>query len=188
MVQITQRLYWIIFIFPFLLMACNGQEQPVYSTISEAALQTGDTIPLPTEETILTISGKIGTTNKDDSIVMDIPTIESVGQVAYTVMDPFKDEEIAYTGVLLSDLLAVWQVSDSATTLHLTALNDYQVEVPIQMIQDYPIIYALQADGTYMSVSDKGPAMLVLPYDDYEFERPGSDSYWIWQIKSIEVN
>jgi hypothetical protein len=56
------------------------------------------------------------------------------------------------------------------------------------MIHDYPIIYAMQADDVYMSVSDKGPAMLVLPYDDYEFERPSADAYWIWQIKSIEVN
>jgi hypothetical protein len=189
MYKLAKRLFWMFLIsLLFLLSACNRQDQPIYDTISEASLHAGDTIPLPNQETILTISGNIGTSNQEDQIVMDIPTIESVGQVAYTVMDPFKDIDITYTGVLLNDLLDVWQVSDTATSLHITALNDYQVEVPIQMIHDYPIIYAMQADDVYMSVSDKGPAMLVLPYDDYEFERPSADAYWIWQIKSIEVN
>jgi len=70
----------------------------------------------------------------------------------------------------------------------MTALNDYTVDVPIALIRDYPIIFAMQADGEYMPVSDKGPAMLVLPYDDFDFERPSSDAYWIWQIKSIDIN
>jgi hypothetical protein len=183
-----QLLLIIFFLSLFLFTACNNETEPVYTTISAATLMPGDPIPTPTEDIILTVTGKIGTTNEADRIVMDIPTIESLGQVEYTVMDPFKDVEITYTGVLMSTLLDLWQISPEATTLRMTALNDYTVDVPISLVRDYPVIFAMQADGEYMSIADKGPAMLVLPYNHFEFERPSSDSFWIWQIKSIDVN
>ena len=189
MIKIAQqRSLIILFALPFIFSACGGQDEPVYSTISEATLTTGEVIPVPSEEIILTVTGNVGTSNEADHIIMDIPTIEAAGLVEYTVMDPFKEEEVTYTGPLMSDLLDLWQIAEDAETLEMTALNDYRVNVPIELIRDYPIIFALQADGAYMPVSDKGPAMLVLPYDDYDFERPSSDAYWIWQIKSIHVN
>ena len=188
-----QRTRHQLFIFLFLILplvsyACNSKTESVYTTISEATLSTGDPIPTPSEDIILTVTGNIGTSNETDQIVMDIPTIESLGQVEYTVLDPFKDEEIIYTGVLMSDLLDLWQISEDATNLQMTALNDYTVDVPISLIREFPVIFALQADGQYMPIADKGPAMLVLPYNHFEFERPSSDAYWIWQIKSIDVN
>lgn len=175
-------------ILPFASHACNSKTEPIYTTISEATLSAGDRIPTPSEDIILTVTGKINTTNQEGQIVMDIPTIQSLRQVEYTVLDPFKDEEITYTGVLMSDLLDLWQISEDAVTLQMTALNDYTVDVPIALIREFPVIFALQANGQYMPVADKGPAMLVLPYDHFEFERPSSDAYWIWQIKSIDVN
>jgi hypothetical protein len=38
-----------------------------------------------------------------------------------------------------------------------------------------------------MPISTRGPAMLVFPYNDFDFDRAVYDNYWIWQIKSIEV-
>lgn len=181
------RLHLVAAFVLFIFAACSGPEQPVYQTITEATLKAGEPIPLPNDEIILTVTGDIGTTNQGEQIVMDIATIESVGQVEYVVLDPFRDEEVTYSGVLMNDLLDLWQVAAEAETLHMTALNDYQVDVPIELIHDYPIIFALQADGVYMPITEKGPAMLVLPYDHYDFERPSADAYWIWQIKSIDI-
>lgn len=188
MQNIRQCLILVVFLLPLFMIACNDTTEPAYTTISEGTLRPGDPIPTPAEAGILTVTGNIGTTNEANKIVMDIPTIESVGQVEFTVMDPFKDVEITYTGVLMSDLLDLWQISEGATTLRMTALNDYTVDVPISLLRDYPVIFAMQANGEYMSIADKGPAMLVLPYHQFEFERPSSDSFWIWQIKSIDVN
>jgi hypothetical protein len=159
----------------------------VYSIVSETTLQPGSEIPAPTGEPILTVTGKIGTTNVDDSIQMDMETMESLRLVDYTVTDPFENREITYRGPLMSDLLALWQVADDATTLHTVALNDYAVDVPISDLRQYPVIFALQADGEYMPVSTRGPAMLVYPYDDFEFEPSVYNDYWIWQIASIDV-
>ena len=180
------------FIMPIalILTACSTaapNPASVYTRVTEATLQAGDPIPAPEERIILTVTGKIGAANEDEHIVMDLATLEMVGLVEYTVIDPFKEEEISYRGPLMSDLLDVWQVSEDATVLDILALNDYRVEVPISDLRQYPVIFALQADGEYMAVEERGPAMLVYPYNDYEFERPLYDAYWIWQIETIDV-
>lgn len=173
-----------------LLAACAPASAPagetVYTRVSEATLQPGDPIPAPQGDVVLSISGLVNAAGGEE-ITMDLAALEAAGLVDYTVEDPFLHRQVTYRGPLLSELLDLWQVDSAATTLHIVALNDYSIEVPIAMARDYPLVFAIMADGEYMSIADRGPAMLVLPYDDFEFERPAADAYWIWQIKSIEV-
>jgi hypothetical protein len=174
-----------------LITACTSAEsdnEVVYTRITEASLKAGDAIPVAGGDVILTVTGNIGTSNVDESIQMDLATIESVGLVDYSVDDPFENTEIKYRGVLMSDLLAVWQVAEDATSLHVVALNDYAIDVPIADLRQYPVLFALQADGEYMPISTRGPAMLVYPYNDFEFDIAIYNDYWIWQIQFIEVN
>jgi hypothetical protein len=161
----------------------------VFTTVGQAALKKGDSIPVPKDDVILTVTGLTETRNveADKSIQMDLKTLESIGLVEYTVTDPFERKEITYRGVLMSDLLDVMQVSSTAKTLHMVALNDYSIDVPLEDMRKYPVIFALQADGEYMPVSTRGPAMLVYPYDDFTFDQSIYNDYWIWQIASIDV-
>lgn len=161
----------------------------VYTTITQATLKKGDPIPAPVGDVILTVTGSTETRNvdADKSIQMDLVTLESVGLVDYTVNDPFDKKEITYRGVLMSTLLDVLQVPSTATTLHIVALNDYAVDVPIQDMRDYPVLLALKSDGEYMPISTRGPAMLVYPYDDFTFDQAAYNDYWIWQIASMDV-
>lgn len=159
----------------------------VYTVIEKASLHPGDTIPQPAGATMLTVWGKIGTTNGDGIVQMDRATIEQVGVVEYSVKDPFSSTTIRYSGVLMRDLLALWQVPEDAQTVYLTALNDYAIDIPISDFYDYPVLFALQADGVYMEPDYQGPAMLVYPVDQYDFEVNQVKRNWIWQIKSIEL-
>lgn len=179
----------LIFLLLILISACASEPNfdTVYTRITEGTLNAGDEIPQPAEDVMLTITGQIGAPNEDESIVMDLPTIESLGIVEYSILDPFEEVETTYQGVLMRDLLDVWQVSDEASTLNMLALNDYRVEVPLDIVRDYPVIFALKQNGEYMKIDYRGPAMLVFPYAEYDFERPATDAYWIWQIKAIEV-
>lgn len=172
-----------------LLAGCPGRAEPApaYIRVTEPTLRPGEPIPLPVTEPIVTVTGKIGTSNQDGKIIMDRATVETVGLVDYTVLDPFKNVDVTYRGVLMQDMLDVWQVAEDATALEVLALNDYRAEVPIEQLRNYPVIYALQADGAYMPVDDKGPAMLVYPYNEFEFERPLTDAFWVWQIEEIHV-
>jgi hypothetical protein len=176
-------------LFLLVLAACNTSPNPatIYQKVTDAALKAGDAIPMPKADSVLVVSGKIGAKNSGDSIQMDLATIESVGLVDYKVTDPFEKRSTTFRGVLVSSLLDVWKVDQDATTLEMVALNDYKVDVPISDLRKYPIIFALQQDGQYMPVSTRGPAMLVYPYDHFQFDRQKYDDYWIWQIKSIKV-
>jgi hypothetical protein len=161
--------------------------EEVYTVVSPAALAAGAAIPLPQSEILLTVTGKIGATNQDGQIVIDLATIEAVGVVEYEVTDPFEARKIVYRGVLMRDLLAVWQVESSATQLHFVALNEYAIDIPIEEMHQYPILFGLQADGDYMQPDYRGPAMLVYPMDAYHLDPAVTTAKWIWQIKSIDV-
>lgn len=118
---------------------------------------------------------------------MDRATIERVGVVEYRVKDPFSGESVRYRGVLMRDLLELWQVDEDAQQVYLVALNDYAIEVPLSEFYQYPVLFALQADGVYMEPDTQGPAMLVYPVDQYTFDLAEVKRNWIWQIKSIAL-
>ena len=97
-------------IYPLLIVTVIGcSTQPkfdsVYTRLEPSILKAGSKIPQPQEEAILTVSGKIGAFNDNKNIIMDIPTIESIGLVEYTVEDPFEQEERTFTGVVMKELL-----------------------------------------------------------------------------------
>jgi len=187
----TPRSLFMLIILAFyalLAAACSpSSSTPIYTRVSDAKLKAGDTIPAPTGDIILTVTGNIGAKNTADSIVMDRDMIESVGQVEYKVTDPFDTKDYIYRGPLMSDLLDLWKASSEATTLEVTALDDYVVEVPIADMRKYPVLFALQRDGDYMPIATRGPAMLVYPYNNFTFDQVVYNDFWVWQIKSITV-
>jgi hypothetical protein len=180
-----------VFLVAVLLVATScfvtPESEEFYTVVTPATLKPGAPIPLPQAEPILTVTGKIGASNSQDALLMDRTTIEQAGLVEYTVTDPFEQRAIRYQGVLMRDLLELWQVSADAETVELTALNDYQITIPIADFRQYPILFALQADGAYMQPDYRGPAMLVYPVDHYEFDLVAIQRNWIWQIKAIQI-
>lgn len=173
----------------FLLTACATQSkfEDVYQVIAPATLKPGDSIPLPQGEPMLTVTGKVGAANSEQTILMDRATLEQTGTVEYTVTDPFEERPVQYQGILMRDLLALWQVPDDAETAHVVALNDYTIDIPLEDFRTYPVLFALQADGTYMEPDYRGPAMMVYPVDSYEFDPMAVQRKWIWQIKAIAI-
>ena len=128
-----------------------------YTTVSTQTLAAGDAIPAPEAKKILTVSGNISRTNSGDTAVFDTPTLEKLGVVRFTTETAWSDNPITFDGVLLSRLLDAIGADSGASTLKITALNDYAIDVPIEDARNWPTILALKADGKYMSVRDKGP-------------------------------
>lgn len=168
--------------------ATDAKFNDVYTQITPPQLQAGQPIPLPNSEPILKVTGRLGNTNQDDHIIMDRQTIESLGLVEYSVLDLFEQQNHIFRGVLMRDLLDLWQVDSQATTLNLKALNDYNIQVPIIWLKQYPVLFALQQDGENMQSDYRGPAMLVFPYQQFpSVSEFAEESYWIWQIAEINV-
>lgn len=160
---------------------------PFYTVVSEATLKAGDTLPAPTGDVILTVTGKVGVSNQNGAIVMDRAMIEAAGQIEYKVTDPFEELVYTYRGPLMSDLLKLWKVPADAVSVSVAALDDYIVEIPLVEFANTPAIFALQRDNQYMPMSTRGPAMIVFPYDNFQFNHQIFNDYWAWQIKSMEI-
>ena len=172
----------------WLLIACRQAEVTTYDMVREADLKPGDAIPSPTDETVLTVTGEITAINSGDSLSFDMATLERLGTVQYTVHDPWADADVTYSGVLVSDLLAVAGVSSSATSLHLTALDDYEVDIPIADTEKWPLLLATQTNGEYMTVADGGPSRIIYPYHAFpELDSPTNQNLWIWNVVTIEI-
>lgn len=180
---------WLCLVLLLFVTACASAPvfEQVYKIVSTATLQPGAPIPAPEQEVLLTVTGKIGIANSDNAIVMDRAALEQAGLVEYSVTDPFEERSILYRGVLMRDLLALWQVAADARTVRIRALNDYKIDIPIDDFRHYPILFALQADGVDLQPDYRGPAMLVYPLDQYEFDLIAVQRNWIWQIKTIDI-
>jgi hypothetical protein len=159
-----------------------------YREISAPSLSPGDPVPAPTGPVVLTMRGRIGTTNVDDSLQFDMETLERLGLVEYSIDDRLAEARVAtFRGVLLDRLLAVASVEPGATTLDATALNDYRVEIPVADAERYPVLVATSVDGQQMPVDRYGPLRVIYPYGAFDLEPPDADEKLIWQLTLIEV-
>jgi hypothetical protein len=150
-------------------------------------LAAASPLPAPAEKPILTISGKIATTNADGTAIFDRPMLEQLGMVSFQTTTPWYSGVTKFEGVPMVKLLA--EVGAKGTRLIVSALNDYSSEIPIEDFARYGVILALKRDGEYMPVRDKGPLFIVYPYDSApELKSQKFYSRSAWQVKSIEVD
>jgi hypothetical protein len=165
--------------------AANTQPSKDYEAVSEAMLKPGMAIPEPTGPVVLTVSGRIRSGNP---VRFDLATLESLGLIRFTTPTSWTTEPATFEGVLLSALLDVVGADPAATTLNLTALNDFESPTPIADGRKWPVMLALKRDGEYMSRRDRGPIWMIYPQHAYpEVGQREYFSRWVWQLKSIAV-
>lgn len=163
-------------------------EAAVYDIVSPGTLQPGSSVPLPTEPAVLTVRGRIGLAPMETTVTFDIPTLERLGLIRFATPTAWTDGLVTFEGVLLSRLLEVLAVPGDVTALTMTALNDYQVTIPVTDVRTWPVMLALKRDGQYMSVRNKGPLWVVYPR--HAFPTLAQSKYnarWIWQVKEIVI-
>jgi len=140
----------------------------------------------PKERPILTISGKIGVTNKDGTAQFDRAMLEALGLVAIETATPWYEGRVRFEGVSLDKLMK--QVEAKGDRVSVVALNDYATEIPIADFAKYNVILALKRNGEYMPVRDKGPLFIVYPFDsDPELRTQTYYARSAWQVARIEV-
>ncbi len=67
------------------------------------------------------------------------------------------------------------------------ALNDYRVEIPVEDLVRHGAMIASQLDGKPIAVRDKGPLLIIYPFDDRpELRTAVHYSRAIWQLKGLE--
>lgn len=169
------------------LVGCGaGSDEQIYEVVSAGTISPGDEVPVPEGEIVLTITGQISETNVDDALVFDMETLENVRLVMYEVSDPWLQENISYTGVLLSDLLQVAGATEGASEVHALALDGYAAPIPFSELDQWPVLLATQVAGSYMSIEDNGPTRIIFPYDLIE-DITEARNMSVWNMEILEV-
>jgi hypothetical protein len=153
--------------------------------ISAARLRAGQAVPAPAEKPVFTMSGEISATNQDGALVFDQPTVEQLGVQQVKLYEPWVKKDLVFRGVWLQDLLAVAGVAPGATRVHITALDDYAVDLTVADIKAGGIMLATRAgDGSAIPIDEGGPTRIVF----MDNVKAGANAdQWVWSIKSIEV-
>ena len=150
-----------------------------------ASAQAG-TLKPPAGAVVLTVTGKIGETNAGASAQFDMGMLEAMpGRVTETET-PWTKGRTRFEGPLGAELLDA--VGAKGEMLHIVALNDYAVDVPLADFRKWPVILATRKDGQPMAVRDKGPIFVIYPFDaDPSLYNETYFARSAWQVKSIEV-
>ena len=165
--------------------AANAQPSRDYEVVTGARLKPGMVIPEPAGPVVLTVGGRI---KSDKPVRFDLATLESLGLIRFTTPTNWTLEPAEFEGVLLSALLDVVGADPDATSLKLTALNDFESPAPIADGRKWPVMLALKRDGEYMSRRDRGPIWMIYPQHAYpEVGQREYSSRWVWQLKAITV-
>jgi hypothetical protein len=176
------------------LAACGGgqEETPTQAApgassplvVDDGTLAAGEKIAAPKGEVVLTMTGDIGAANKGRKLELDLASLESMRRVRLEAAEPFLKRRVMFEGVLLSDLLEVAGVPDSASKVSLTALDDYKVDFAVDDVRSSQMLLATKADGKHMPVDRSGPIRIVFPDSSSLGRNP---DLWIWSVSSMKV-
>jgi len=112
--------------------------------------------------------------------------LEALAQHSFSTKTPWFKEARKFTGPLLRDVLGL--VGAQGTTLRISALNDYRIDVPVDDAQRFDVVLARMIDDKPIPVRDKGPLFVIYPFDsDATLRTPLFYSRSVWQVKSIDV-
>lgn len=135
---------------------------------------------------LLTVAGRVGTPNDGARAQFDMAMLQALPQTSFTTRTPWYAQSRRFTGPLLRDVLGA--AGAQGSTLRLTALNDYHVDMPVDDTQRHDVIIARLLDDKPMAVRDKGPLFVVYPFDSrVELRSALHYSRSAWQLRTIDV-
>lgn len=160
--------------------------EDAYTVLEQPTLQPGEPVPAPRGKVVLTITG--GTTHNDgDALSLDLDLLDRMGSVTMEVDDSMATGgRQRFSGPLLSYVLEVAGATEGST-LHTVAINDYEVDIPMEDVRTLPVLLATRMGNRTMSVAQYGPTRVVYPTDQYDLDGAVYEPRWIWQLSSVDV-
>jgi hypothetical protein len=144
-----------------------------------------DPLPAPTGPVLLTVSGAIEQTNAPGEARFDRAMLRSLGVATMRTTTPWTDGVKTFEGVPLRAVLD--RVGAHGTELRASALNDYQVTIPVGDLA-YGLLLATSVDGEVLTRRDKGPLWVIYPREGFGvIQNYRTESRSIWQLYRIQV-
>ena len=137
-------------------------------------------------ETILTAVLNQGS-DAEKSVSFTVEELLAIGSHTLETGNDYVEGKKQFTGPLVRDVFAHLGVEE-VKLARMTAANDYSVEITADEFEKYDVIFALNMDGTRLSMRDKGPIWLMYPVSDHEeLQKPIYNSRLIWQLVEVVI-
>jgi hypothetical protein len=161
-----------------LVTACSGGTPDGQRAALPPAFADG--VPEVSGDVVLTV-----TTAEDAQVDWDLDTLAMLDQQQLTIIEPFLDVELTFTGPLWADVLRASGIDlDAGDTIELVALDDYVAEIPTDDTTLDGAVLAHLVEGDPIAIEDGGPIRLVYPPDNPAAENANN---WIWSIRTARV-
>ena len=149
------------------------------------SIAVGDPIPAPTGKAVLRVTGVESGNAGAHTTAMDFRTLEQMPRVKVRVYEPFLKHSMSFSGVRMSDLLAVIGVSPSAGSIYMHALDDYHVAFTRAQLTASGAVLATRADGARIAIRDGGPIRIIHSRSGRVAE---NDDNWIWSVDRMKAS
>lgn len=107
--------------------------------------------------------------------------LEAMPRVTFKTTTVWTKGEKEFSGVPLKALLAEAGITEG--TFKAVAVNDYVVEIPVDVLEDEAPIVADLIDGAAFSRRDNGPLWIIYPFDsDVSYRTEENYSRSVWQL------
>jgi hypothetical protein len=162
-----------------------AESTPAPVVLGASTIVPGEQVPAPEGTPVLTVTGKIAATNGSGGLRLDAATLDRLGVTAVSVYEPWVKADVLFQGVWLADLIKLARPDGSAQTVHLTALDDYQIDLSMADVMAGGVLLATKTGGgAAIAVEDGGPTRIV-----FTSGTPSGSSadQWIWSLAAIDV-
>lgn len=152
-----------------------------------AAAPFAAALEAPAGKVLLTVTGQIGLRNSPEGAQFDLAMLEKLPQLSYKTRTPWYPEPRKFTGVRLRDLLAALG-APSRVSVSAEAINDYRATLPPEDWADHDVLVAWLLDDEPMAVRDKGPLVIMYPFDaEPKLRNAVRYGRAVWQLRRIDV-
>ena len=140
----------------------------------------------PEGKPLLTIAGGIQQRNGPDGLSFDLAALQKLPLQSFSTRTPWYSTPRKFTGVRLRDLLAA--AGAQGQVVRAIALNDYKVDIPIEDAASSDVMVAWLLDDKPMPVREKGPLVIIYPFDDRPDLRTAVHyGRAVWQLRLLEI-
>ncbi|MES3012184.1 MAG: molybdopterin-dependent oxidoreductase [Pseudomonadota bacterium] len=141
----------------------------------------------PAGKVVLTVRGALAHPNDNGAASFDLALLQTLPQHSFATKTPWYPQPRKFSGVLLADLLAA-AGAPAGATIKAVALNDYRVDIPADDVIRHGAMLAWLLDDKPMSVRERGPLVVIYPFDDKaELRTAVHYSRAIWQLRTLEL-
>ena len=156
------------------------------TTAVSAVVQAGVPAGLPAPAALLTVSGRLERPDRGHEASFDRARLQALPQTSFSTRTPWWAEPRRFTGPLLRDVLGA--VGASGRTLRLGSIAPDHQDMPFDDALQYDVVVAHRLDGRAMTLRDKGPLLLMYPFDAQpELHSAVYYGRSTWHLQTIEV-